>query len=328
MTIEGNETTSSETVASDAISSAEVSQSSANGEDGSSEGGESAEVSAAPSFTPNLKFRVHDKEMEFEKWTHDIIKDADLEKRVREFHERAYGLDHVKADRTKLKQEISAVRGEYGTLQTRVNGVVSAVQRKDYDTALEALGIGEQDVLRHAKNILDRMNNPQLAQHHQQQRQYQTQLEQVQSQNEYYQQQYVDASVQAKNFEMAQVMARPDVTQTVMAFDAARGQGAFQDEVIKRGQYHFYATGQDITAEQAVKEVLDLLGPMGQPQQQQQAFQQAPAQQQVAQGQQVQAQAAKPVIPNIQGRGTSPTKKVPKSIDDLIKMRKEMEANG
>jgi hypothetical protein len=331
VTIE-NESTGTETVAADSTS--QVASEPTASQDSSPVGGESAEsaeVKAAPSYVPNLKFKANGKEMEFEPWAHAIVKDAETEEKIREFHAKAYGIEQIKADRAKLKQDISSMKNEYGSLQARVNGVMTAVKNKDYDTAFESLGLNDQDILRHAKNILDRMNNPQLAQHHQQQRQYQQQLEQAQHQNQQYQQQYIDASVQAKTFELNQMLSRPDVKEIADAFDEARGQGSFYEEVIRRGQYHHYTSGADISAEQAVNEVLALLGPGYKRQAQQQVqpqVQSAVAQQQVAETPQVAPKAAKPVIPNIQGRGTSPTKKVPKSIDDLIAIRKEMEARA
>jgi len=56
----------------------------------------------------------------------------------------------------------------------------------------------------------------------------------------------------------------------------------------------------------------------------QQVVPQAPAQSSQTPG--IINQQAKPVIPNVSGKGAAPIKKVPKSIDDLKRMGKELTA--
>lgn len=284
---------------------------------------------APPAYTPNLKFKVVDKEHEIDPLFAQVIKDADTEKKVRELHEKAYGIEWVKQDRERAKEERNQYKQAYEEHEKNIGYLSGLLTKKDFDTFAEQVKISEDDWLRHALKIVERRQNPQLQQQYQQQRQYEAQLQQQQAQAQHWEQNYSQVAVQAKEFELTNVLSRPEVTSAAQAFDQRFGEGAFKAEVVKRGQYHWYTSKRDVPAEQAVNEVLALIG-AAQPQQQQQAV--APVQGQTQQPQVMspqavaQAQAQKPVIPNIQGRGTSPAKKVPQSLDDLRKMAKEMEA--
>ena len=286
---------------------------------------EGTDATPPPAYSPNLKFKVHDKELEFEPWMKDAIKNAEAEKKARELHEKAYGLDYVKQDRSQLRDRLKGIETEYRQQSQGIQQLTGMIQKKDFDSFFDAVNIQEDDVLRYALQIAQRRQNPQLLQQHQQERQYKQQLGQAHSAQEQLQEQYAQVAVQAKTFEMNQVLSRPDVHAAREAFDARVGRpGAFEEEVIKRGQYHHYMSGSDVSAEQAVSEVLHLIGPVAASQQPQAPVIQTPGVQQTPGQQQVVAPAPKPVIPNIQGRGTSPTKKVPTSLEDIKRIRDDM----
>jgi hypothetical protein len=288
--------------------------------EGSTGGQDAPQVSTEPqTYTPNFKFKVHDKEHEVEEWLRGVVKDADSEKKLRELHERAYGLDHVKADRTKLREQVQQVAQEKAQQDQAFSMLGGYLAKKDFDSFFEATKVSEDDVLRWAISVAERRQNPQAQAQFQQERQQQQQFQQLQAQNQSLLASYEQAAMQARDFELGQVLGRPDVQQTAQAFEARVGRpGAFKEEVAKRGFLHWQMTGKDITAEQAVSEVLQILGGTP-PQQQNQSQQVAP---QVQTGTQAKAPEGKPVIPNIQGRGTSPVVKVPTSVADLRALAK------
>ena len=94
-------------------------------------------------------------------------------------------------------------------------------------------------------------------------------------------------------------------------FDSKVGRpGAFREEVIKRGQM-YAAQGNDISVEQAVQEVTNLLRPVyGEVQTH--ANPQSP---------QVVAPNYKPTLPNVRSSGTSAIKRTPNTLADLHKLR-------
>jgi hypothetical protein len=126
------------------------------------------------------------------------------------------------------------------------------------------------------------------------------------------QEQLMEIKVQQREFELQNVLAKPDVQSFVQAFDSRNGQGAFFQECKQRGQSHFALTGEDLTPEQVVQSIVNRFAPMVQ------------AQTQMAQNQgQPKAPAEVPVIPNTGSGSSSPAQKSFKSLDELRKYRAE-----
>lgn len=298
------------------------------------EGGIAPEVVAPPAYTPNLKFKVLDKELEIDPLYKDLIKDAETEKKVREMHEKAFGLDSVKADRQTLKQKIET---HYAPIEQELNHTMKAlgqfdkmIEQKDFDNFFGTLKIDETDVLKWAVKKAQLMDlTPQEQQAY---------TESVQQRNRLYalEQQVADTheqnftqQVQNRTSQLEQELSRPEVLNVVSSFDARVGnQGAFRAEVIKRGQLHAFH-GNDISVEQAVKEVVELMGGIPAAPSTPQGQQQAPANNSGSNGgtapqAQTPPQAKPPVIPNVGGQGTSPAKKVVRSLDDIRALSKQM----
>lgn len=289
-----------------------------------SEGMEAAEGStdptkpAKPAYTPNFKFKVIDKEQEFDDWLKPHIKDADTEKKVRDLYERAHGIEYVKQDRQRLKEQSTWQQNEIARHSQVVNNVNHMIATKDYDNLFaNVLKIPEDDILRQAHKILQlRDLPPEQRQAYEQGVQARQQALELQNQNQHLMQSHEQVAVHARTQELEWTMQRPQIATLVSAYDARAGkEGAFRQAVIERGQYNAYM-GKDISPEQAIQEVLNFLGGP-------ESLIPAQAAQPInPQGQQ--AQASKPVITNIQGRGTSPAKKVIKSLDDLKKRANEL----
>lgn len=319
MTLENQGT---ETTATELTTTAEVSSPAA------AEGatGDTVEGGEPSPYTPNLKFKVMDQEKEFAPWVKNYIKDAESEKNFRDLFERAEGLNHVKQDRQTLRSENTELKSELGSVKTALTTVGDFLKNDDLDSFFEAFNLSEEQILKYAVKRLQLKDMPPAQQaEYQRQRQQQQEYYALKRQNEELSRGYTETTVQQRSSELDQTLASPQVSAVVQAFDSRMGrQGAFREEVIRRGQYHAYTTNVDVPVEQVVKEVLSLVH-HGDPGQQlgtplvnggsavQQAAGQAPVQK-------------KPVIPNIQGRGTSPVKKIPRSIDDLKKLAASMDA--
>lgn len=277
-----------------------------------------AAAPAAPAFTPNFKFKVMDKEHEIPEFLRGVVKDVDTQKKLIELHEKAYGLDAVKGKYQSTKQQFESLMSEKKAQDAGLATLGQYLEKNDLDSFFKALKISEEQVLQYA---LDRVNYRELpiekrmqhdAQLSERQRTYQ-----LEQQYQQLQQQFQQESVQARTFQLDSALARPDVKTVADAFDAKVGKpGAFKAEVIKRGQYANFTTGADISADQAVSEVLGMFSPFVQ-----QATQ-APAQ--AATQSTSGAQSAPPVIPNVTGRGTSPVRKAVKSIADLEQRAREL----
>lgn len=279
--------------------------------------------SSVPSYTPNFKFKVMDKEHEIPESFRSIIKDADSEKAAREIFEKAFGLDHVKADRDTIRGKFNEYRQAnepflqtYNTARDFYTRAIAAERQGNNRQAMHlmqeafgTLGLTDQ-VLQ--KYVYHRLNHKDLSPEQQKDyndyRELERQAWTSQQQLAQYQDQLRQLSVQTRTNELNQVLSQPGIAEHVQSFDQRNGPGAFINEVVMRGQYYAQAMGEDKSADAIVKELLTKYG-MSQSQTPQQA---------AAPGQPAVVPAAKPVIPTVAGSG-NPIKRKIASLDDLEK---------
>lgn len=292
---------------------------------------EAAQVAAeslANKFSPNFKYKAALQEKEIEEFWRPLIKDADSEKKVKDFLQKIDGFDFVKQSREKLDGQYKALEQDYTAQTQLVNRVTGAVQNKDYGSAFRQLGISDEDIFRYTQSRLQRLEMPpeqrKAFEDAESLREQQTQMQEQMSQ---YQKLYEEQVVQARTMQLDYVMSKPDVMGMAQNWDNLQGTpGAFRDLVIQEAQTAYFQKGLDLSAEQAVQLVMQKFGKVlstGGGSAQEIASQ---AQSSPSQTPQVRAPQAKPVIPNINGKGASPIKKVPKSLDDLKRMAKDLQS--
>lgn len=285
-------------------------------------------------YQPNLKFSVANKEQEFDPLFKDIVKTKEMEDKLRDLYTKAGGLDFVKNQMTEKKLEAQTYKEQAKTMKPSYDlhqDVNMFLKNKDYNSLFDTLKIPDAELFRYVHN---RLEQSELPPHQQQELQRQQELTrrsyQLEKQNQFLQQSYQQEVVQARHNQLDSALAKPEFGDFVSSFDSRAGRpGAFKDEVIARGYLHFQRTQQDIPIEQAVQEVLQLAGYQGgmsAPQASQPMA--APQQPSLVNPGKPQARAqapvAKPVIPNVSGRGTSPTKQSPKSLAELRELAKNM----
>lgn len=278
------------------------------------------ETTEESKYTPNFKFKVLDKEHEVDDFLKTSIKDADTEKKVRELYEKAYGLDAVKEDRSKLKESLTQEREKFAQTEQALQELGGHVNRGDFDSFFESLNIPKHKILEYAVELVKREQwTPEQKAAWQQSRQVQDSAKTFEMQNQELQQRQQEFAVQQRSFELSQAMTKPDVVSLAQAYDAGTGNpGAFRDFVIRIGQAHA-AQGKDIPAEQAVAEAMSHLRA---------ANPQLGMQTMPSSTSKVVQPSSKPVIPNIQGRGTTPVKSTVKSLDDIKRRAQELTAQG
>ena len=283
-------------------------------------------IPANSPFTPNLKFKVKDKEHEIPAYMKDVIKDAKTEKEVKELFEKAYGLDGVKEDRATLKKERDTIFQEKTQLETNINTVRKYYQSGDMDSFFAALNIPPEKVLEYALKKAEYYQMPpeQRAQIDNQ-RNVQLRAEQLESQTQSLTQQLHEKSATQLRDAFEFTMARPEISSVEKSFDAQAGrQGAFRQLVVNHGELAFArSNGKELlTPQQAVDAVMSMYGikagsvPSG-------AAVTAAIPASTPAAMPASTQPATTVIPNIQGKSTSPLKNKPRSIEDLQKIQKE-----
>lgn len=266
-------------------------------------------------YQPNLKFKVRQQEMEFDEWAKGAIKDSDTEKKVRELYEKAYGLDHVKEERERIRGEYETVKARDAETQKAIEALASHVKAKDYDSFFDSLGIPKEDIMRYAVEVVRREQMPpEQRQQWEASRQAQQQAKYYQEQNQTLQEQQRQFQVQQTQFQLQTEISKPEISSIANVYNANRGDpAAFESYVISIGQMHA-ARGNDIPVAQAVAEAIQHLKA---------ANPQLGVMQNAAPQSNVVTPSNKPTLPNIQGRGVSAIKSAPKSLEDLRALARE-----
>lgn len=273
-------------------------------------------------YAPNYKFTVDKIEKEIPEWARGAIKDAESEKMVRDIFEKAEGLEVAKPRHLKREEELqtekkahSDLTQKHSALTKSLDDLSTFLQNEDYDSFFETIKVPQDKILQYALSLIERAKwTPDRVQEFQNSRQQTQRLRLLEKQNSDLSSQSNQAAYHARQSAVQSVLARPDITTHVTAFDSRFGEGSFLKEVWQRGLAAYHMTGQDLSPEMAVQETLKLIGvDLSKPAQptQQTATQTVPVK-------------IPPVIPNVQGRTTSPTKNKVRSIADIRKISAQM----
>lgn len=297
--------------------------------EGAGEGGSGNEEGAAPpAYTPNYKYKVtapvdggqaSRQEKEIPDWARPFVTTAEIEKNVKELFEKSEGIEAVKQHRDVLTQQNEQMVEQWQPIVQNAQTMVEHLRRGDMDSFFEMLNIPEQTVLKYALYRLQLRENPGQLQAHEQQRQLQNQNLQLQQQVQSYTSNFQEMAVQQRSSQLDQQLSRPEILQTVQAFESGLGTpGRFRQECIRRGQA-YAAQGQDVSAEQVVGEVAQLLGWQGQNTQAAQVQAQGGQQQGV-----VGNTTPKATFPSVKGKGTSPARRAITSTAQLRELARQI----
>lgn len=266
------------------------------------EAGEQGEPEQVEEYEPNFKFNAALEEHEFEDWAKELVKSKDVEENIRKLYAKGFGIESVTQKRDEYKNQ-------YDQLKEGLNQLSGFVKEGDISSFLDATGITKETIFDWVqKEIQYQELPPEQRARVDMQRQMEQQHQYLQQQNDLMQQQMQQQASANKANELNMALSDPKVSNIAKSFDARQGrQGAFREEVVKRGQYHFAVSNQVVSAQQAIDEVLQLVGTQLGGQQSQPVVQQP-----------------KPVIPNIQAGSGSPVKKQVSSIADIRARREQL----
>lgn len=273
-----------------------------------------------PVYAPNFKYKAAGAEKEIDEFFKPLVKDADSEKKVKEFFAKVDAFDYQKGKRESVEQQLQSLAGDFQQQSQIVQRFNKSVQEGDLSSAFRLAGVTKDQVFKWTQQQLQIMELPP------EQRQQYEQAESVRAQNFELQEQvsqmrssYENQAVMARTIQLDVALLRPEVAQFANAWDQNADQsGAFKNFVIGEAQKMWHDTKQDLPPEKVVEVVMQKFGKflnvgngVAQPG--------APVQPAAA-GQ----RAAPPVIPNVAGKAASPVKKVPRTLDDLKALAKSM----
>lgn len=276
---------------------------------------EGEKVVAPPAYTPNFKFKVMDKEHEVDEWLRPVIKNADTEKKVKELYEKAYGLDSIKPKHQAIKDELEQAKAKVAQTDQALDILGKYVAENDFDSFFEGLNIPKNKILEYALDLVKREQmSPEQKAQWESSKQAKEAARYYEAENARLQQSQQQFAVQQRTFELDMALNNPEAKVVSDAYNAGMGSPeAFKDYCIQIGQA-YAVRGQDIPATQAVSEAIRHLKAINPSLGVATSANVVPTVQ----------PSQKPVIPNIQGRGTSAVKPAVKSLEDLKKRAKEL----
>jgi hypothetical protein len=291
-----------------------------------------SEEEAAPEWAPDFKYKVKDETFDMEDWTKDLIKDKETEEKLKVLFSKGHGIEDIKSDRASLRQEneelntnFASTSEELGNMKQSLELISNFVKNDQMDLFFEALQIPEDKILKFA---IERLKYRELPQEQRQQidaqRNTEKRLQEAEWQNQQLTSQQEQAIIHQRVAQLDHALSDPNVVNVAQTFDTRAGrEGAFKEQVIMMGNHYDATYGQDLSVQEAVKKTVEQYsGILGTNQATEPvANVTTPTQtpNQVAQ--------AKPVIPNVRGRNTSPVRSSPTSIDDLRNLQQKMASN-
>lgn len=271
-------------------------------------------------YVPNYKFKVHDKEHEFDEWIRGTV-NKDNEAKVRELYEKAYGLDVIKPKYQQTKEEAKAHKAQLDKVMKGLQQLDSISQKKDIARLAEIHGLDRKDILKYAYEIAryEELAPEQKAAY--------DEIQRIKQENDRYKQQSEMLSqlqVQQLHNEhlqsLEQAVSRPEVAEIVKLYNERNGESAFQEMVRQRGYYMYQQTGRDPAEADVVDQLCKELGGFIRP-----SAPQAPAGMPIVTktGAVVNvAQQTKKTLPSVKGGNQSVVEPALNSIEDLLKARK------
>lgn len=280
--------------------------------------------SATPeAFKPEYKFKAGGKEYEIPEEYRGLIKDKESQGKVKEFFEKAYGLDDLKPRHAKVKEEVEYYRKEVVPQFTKQNEIIKELanywQKGDFDSYLDKLGDPQAEA-RLMEWMYKKLSlTPDQKQLYNQNRELQKQLYQTQSEK-----QSLAQTAEARQREIQQVQEQKILEQLDFtigknefknissSYDAQYGEGSFKNKVIQYAQYIQATENKILSPEEAVQGVTQFIKP--------------PAMANRSGSSQV-APKEKPVFPQVSGSAQSPVAKQITSIKQLRQKAHEAQAD-
>ena len=277
--------------------------------------GKEKDVVEKPVYTPNYKFKVMNKEFEIDEWLRPAVKNQDVEKKIKDLYEKAYGLEAIKPKHESMKEEFDQLKQKSIQTDQALETLGKFVQEGDFDSFFEGLNIPKNKILEYALDLVKREQmSPEQKTQWEASKAAREAARYYEVQNQKLLESQQQFAVQQRTFELDIALQQSEAKVFADAYNAGMGTPeAFKDYCIQIGQA-YAARGQDIPATQAVSEAIKHLRAIN-PSLGAQTQSATPV---------VQA-SQKPVIPNIQGRGTSAVKTAVKSLDDLKRRARELQ---
>lgn len=272
-------------------------------------------------WQPNFKFKVLDEEHEIDEWARNFVTQEN-EGLVRELFEKAYGLPHVKEKYQSEKKSREEISSEYNEFKAGVKELVD-LRDTDLGAFFNKAQVPRDQVMQWCLAEIEKENLPEGHKKvYNEVSAMRDEIRELRKQNSDLNSRYTDQSTQARVNELDREMNDTGIAALAEDYDNRMGKsGSFRNLVIRHGQAEFATTGKDLSAKQAIGDVLKMLNLQAQA-----PGQAAPSNEP---GKPNVIKNKKPVVLPDTGNSTaSPTTKIPTSLDDLRKLRDQMTSSA
>jgi hypothetical protein len=317
--------------------------------------GEVEETEEEPKkFTPKLSVNVRNKEVKIPEKYASLMTDEKSQKEVHELFEKSLGLDVIKPKHQELMGQfeqtrknleavtgsIQAARSDYQTAMTHWKEGRSNDAMNSLDNFFDKLKVPEEVVLRYA---LEKAKFHELPPEQQQmlkdRKQAESKAQNIGSQASETERKYAESQAKLLNYELGAALAKPETKAIVDYFDGLDGHesGSFREMVIAYG-IEQHNLGKDLSPEEAAQGVIKRLGLASLVKARGQANPAGPQSTEPDDEEEeteVEADAPPPkvvkkkvvntgTLPNVGGKGTSPTKAPIKSLKQIRDLANSM----
>jgi len=287
--------------------SAAVEKSLSSDGDGDAVVGDDKEDPDQESYAPNYKYRVKDKELEFDESLRIGVTSKLQEEKLRELYTKASGIEEISESRNQLQSQHSGLIN-----QLKTAGQYARID--DYDKVFELMAI---DPKRVAAWVLEKVKEQDLTL--EERSRYNQGVEARRSAVGFEQQnsglvsQIQQLEMRQMHNEMQTTMQNPEVTSVEQAYDGTHGSGAFRKRVMQQGDYMCQATQRYVPPQEVVAALVAEIKPFIQ------LNSQRSSQSSSGLSNTVVKSTNKPTIPAL-GRGSSGTKPAVRTLEDLKKL--------
>lgn len=212
-----------------------------------------------PNFT--YEFRTLEgvrEKKEFDERLKSIIKTKEDEEFIRQLVTKADGLDVNKRNLTQAQEQMQSIQKDYESMKNDVDFVLSARDRGDVMTALQAIGFSKKQLQEavyydlEAEKLTPQQKNMYNRAHELETTSYQAnrKIQELESKVRSFE-------VQSRQAELESIISQNDIAPIAQEFDRRNGDNAFWNEVVQRGLMYATQFGVEKKPKEVVQEVIE-----------------------------------------------------------------------
>lgn len=223
-----------------------------------------AAAQETPEWQPNYKYKYRGEEKEIDDpYFRSVIKDPDSEKKFRDLYERAEATSFYKQDFYDIRKKYEDIAPKYQELDSQLKKIATVYEKGDMDLFFKGLGVDEKKVFEWVAKKLQYEQLPEDQKRlYDENRDARVRSLGMEEELAYHREQAAKEAVNARSFQLERELGKADVQSIASEYDAIYGNGSFEKEVVRAGQFEWLTNKRDISAVEAVQMVVGKVKPI------------------------------------------------------------------